>query len=359
MKVASTAPVADEAPTPTQGAGAGPSVDPGPVAAAPRASSTLSIAIVTADGVRPAASAAEVRDRVAAESFCWIDIAGGEAAASAPVLDELAIDPGDLAWMQRFSQAGRMSLNAHRLRAVTWFTPGLDQGLIEIHVLCVRKLIVTVWHGDPRTLDDIRRRLSENMARLEKSPFTAVAILMQLLLGTVHDAVREIDGRLQAFQGQLKTGAATLDFAAFEDEVQRLQSVWSDIDGYSSAVNTATIGVQALPGVDPRAASELNEYADQVEDLEHRLHVRSRWGQELLHDRASALAQRQSDQISRLTVVSVIFLPLTFLTGFFGMNFPWMVQFIRGFAPFLWLGVAAPILCLITAVWLLRRRGLL
>src|SRR5580693_8714583 len=35
------------------------------------------------------------------------------------------------------------------------------------------------------------------------------------------------------------------------------------------------------------------------------------------HDYASTLAQRQGEQIDRLTIVSIIFLPVTFPTGFF------------------------------------------
>lgn len=326
--------------------------------AAERPAAALSIAIVTAEGVKKIeATSTDVRDLIAAERFFWIDIAGGDEAARAPVLGQLGIEAADLAWMQRFRQTGRMALNPQRLRAVTWLTEGLDHGLVEIHVLCIEKMIVTVWNGDARSLDEIRKRLAERMAELDKSPAAAVAILMQLLLGTVHDAISEIDGRLQTLQLRLAAAPASVDYSSLEDQIRRLQSAWSDIDRYSSAVNTATIGVEALPGIDQRGADELNEYADQVEDLEHRLHVRSRWGQDLLHDCATAIARRQSEQISRLTLVSMIFLPLTFLTGFFGMNFQWMVGVLKGPAAFVVLGVLAPALCVIATVFLLRRRG--
>ena len=326
-------------------------------AAAEPSASPLVTTIVTPEGVRQGATAVEVRELVASGKFFWIDLVGGEAA-RASVLEELGVEPADLAWMQRFGQAGRMAINPHRLRAVTWLSEGFGHGLTEIHVLCFRKSIITVWNGGASALDEIREHFAERMSGLETSPGAAAAILMQLLLGTLHHGISEVDARLQDLQTQLRTSPDSVDFTTLQEQMQRLQSAWSDVDRYSSAVNTAIIGVEALPGVDQRGADELNDYADQVEDLEHRLQERSRWGSELLSDYATALAQRQGEQISRLTIVSLIFLPITFLTGFFGMNFNWMIDAVKAPWAFAALGVLRPALCvLVTVVWL-RRRGL-
>jgi Mg2+ and Co2+ transporter CorA len=70
----------------------------------------------------------------------------------------------------------------------------------------------------------------------------------------------------------------------------------------------------------------------------------------------AAIAQRQGDQINRLTLVSLIFLPLTFITGFFGMNFGWMVDRIDTQVAFWLLGFVVPAATAALAWRLLVRR---
>jgi hypothetical protein len=82
---------------------------------------------------------------------------------------------------------------------------------------------------------------------------------------------------------------------------------------YSSAVRSAIVGIEAVPGMDACGASELNEYAEQVEDVEQQIYERRRWLSDIMHDNATAIAQRQGEQINRLTLVSLIFLPVTAL----------------------------------------------
>jgi Mg2+ and Co2+ transporter CorA len=74
-------------------------------------------------------------------------------------------------------------------------------------------------------------------------------------------------------------------------------------------------------------------------------------------DNATSIAQEQSEQISRLTVVTVIFLPITFLTGLYAMNFTWMINHI-GSRSLLVLGMLLPVLSVCITVALFMRRGL-
>ena len=111
--------------------------------------------------------------------------------------------------------------------------------------------------------------------------------------------------------------------------------------------------------MDQRGAAELNNYADQVDDSEHRLHERYQWGADIAQSSAAAIAKRQGEQINRLTIVSLMFLPITFLTGFFGMNFDWMINTLGSPAAFFLLGILLTTPSVIVTLLLLKRPGVM
>jgi Mg2+ and Co2+ transporter CorA len=327
--------------------------------ATPRPIATGLRAIVSAaDGVRELKGLEALPGLFGAGKLFWLDLIGRLDIDGLAVLRQVGLDDADLAWLLRFGQSGRMTLTQHRFRVATWLADG-PKKQFEIHVLCTGHSLLTLWDGDPELLRGIREHFAERAARLEKSPHQAMAILLQLLLGTVHAAIDELDDRLQSLTRQTQSPSPSIDFAAISLELQKLQSILSSIERYSSAVRSALVGVEVLPGIDSAGAQELNDYAEQLEDVEQRLQDRLRWASQTMQDYASTVAQRQGEQIDRLTIVSVIFLPITFLTGFFGMNFSVLTQAMSGHASFLLLGVALPIVCVIATVAWFRKRGLM
>jgi magnesium transporter len=76
----------------------------------------------------------------------------------------------------------------------------------------------------------------------------------------------------------------------------------------------------------------------------------------LLETYLSSLSNRLNEVIKVLTIISTIFMPLTFLSGLFGMNVPTMIEWLT--PPGSFIGIAASML-LIAVVMLIyfKRRG--
>ncbi|MFZ1068890.1 MAG: CorA family divalent cation transporter [Pseudolabrys sp.] len=311
--------------------------------------------IIDASGVRPAADALEVGKQVAAGRFFWLDISGGDPSAHHAFLTEAGLNAADAAWALRFGQAGRMQIGVEGLRAVTWIADRAGN-VIELHLIGREKCITTLWGGDPATLDDIRWQFAERLGGIENNLYEAAGILLQLLLGTLGSAFQAIDMKLDGLRLALGGRTGAPDSAALAERLQALQSTAASFNRYLASVRAATTGIETVHGAGVRGAEELDDYADQVEDVEQQLFERRQWMSNIIHDFSAEIARKQSEQINRLTLVSLIFLPVTALTGFFGMNFNWLIASIASGEAFLILGVLLPLLgVVLTIAWLWRR----
>jgi magnesium transporter len=71
----------------------------------------------------------------------------------------------------------------------------------------------------------------------------------------------------------------------------------------------------------------------------------------------STVSNRINAVMKQLTIIATIFLPLTFITGFFGQNFGWMVSHVHSWPMFFVLGVGTEIVALVALLAFFRRRG--
>jgi magnesium transporter len=84
---------------------------------------------------------------------------------------------------------------------------------------------------------------------------------------------------------------------------------------------------------------------------------------ELLAETLNVYLQTTSNRLNeiatRLTLLATIFVPLTIITGFFGMNFGWLLRHINTFADFVVLGLGGVVLPGVAIALLLYRAGYL
>jgi magnesium transporter len=70
----------------------------------------------------------------------------------------------------------------------------------------------------------------------------------------------------------------------------------------------------------------------------------------------SAVSNRLNEVMKRLTLLATVFLPLTFVTGFFGQNFGWLTDNVSNAQSFFLLGLGL-LLASVFALWIWFKRS--
>jgi len=280
------------------------------------------------------------------EEFFWLDLdSPGDAD-----LDELGELLGipDLAVEDSKEFGQRPKLDDYGERVLIVFYGAHDSDLVEVHVHVSGQEVVTIRRAPCAHLWEARERAATARVRTEQD-------LVYRVLDALADSLRALADRYAAEVEHLEEIAFERPKPA---DRRRMSELRSDLFRLQQIVvpQREMLGrggdlLETLPGLERDVArhpfrdvhDDLVVTASQIDYL-----------RELLTEAVNVLINQMA---GRLTIVATIFLPLTFATGFFGMNFGWLVDHISSAESFLILGVGGMILPLIIAAVLLLRAG--
>jgi magnesium transporter len=282
------------------------------------------------------------------EEFFWLDL-DDPSGADLDALGELLGIP-DLALEDSKEFGERPKLDDYGERVLIVFYGAHQTDLVEVHVHVSGKEVVTIRRAPCAHLWEARERAASAKVRTEQD-----------LVYRVLDALA---GSLRALTERYATEVEHLEEIAFERpkpaDRRRMSELRSELFRLQQVVQPqremlARGGdlIENLPGLERDIAR--HPFRDVHDDLVVTANEID-YLRELLTEAVNVLINQMA---GRLTIVATIFLPLTFATGFFGMNFGWLVRHIDSAETFLILGVAGMILPLIAVAVLLLRAGYL
>jgi magnesium transporter len=221
----------------------------------------------------------------------------------------------------------------------------------EISVFVAPTFVITVRQGVATDLTGVRQRLEERPELLATGSSSVLWAVMDAVVDTYAPVVLEVERDVDDIEATVFSGSVA--------PTERIYSLRGEATRFYRAVHPL---LAVISTVERTAPKKLRPYLRDVHDHLIRIDEGIADQRELLRQMLEAnmavisveqtrVSVQQNRTIQQLTILATIFLPLTFITGFFGQNFGWLVDHIKSFPAFLVYGIgglAVPIVLLIT-----------
>ena len=206
----------------------------------------------------------------------------------------------------------------------------------EIHVFAGEHFAITIRHGAASELGAARRRLEERPELLQTGPLSVVWAVLDKVVDDYEPVASRLSADIEDVEYEV--------FSAPKDPTERIYSLRREVVEFYRAVHPLLAPLAGFQrGDEPEETPEIRNYFRDVMDHVERVNDEIASQRELLTSVLEAnlavLSASQNETTKQLTTIATIFLPLTFITGFFGMNFGWMVGHIASPGTFWGLGV--------------------
>jgi magnesium transporter len=289
------------------------------------------------------------------DEYFWLDLTDPGTEQVAALGEVFSFHPLALEDMLKPGQRPKLDDFGEYMFLVYYGAANGEQGEIElqeVHAFLSGGYIVTSHHGPCAALEEARERLSAQTPRSEQ--FVVYRVL-DGLTDTFFPVLENLDDRMDGLDSEIferPMPSQLEEITALRRELVALRRV---VTPQRDLLARGVDDILEIPGLE---ADSRNYFRD-VYDHAIRISDQIDSYRDLLagtRDAYLSVVSNRLNQITKqLTVVATIFLPLSFIVGFFGQNFKWLVVNISSTADFVVLGIGSLVLSVVGLLFWFRR----
>lgn len=296
-----------------------------------------------------------IADLLRRDEYFWLDLTevGDEEAAA---LGELfSFHPLALEDMLKRGQRPKLDDFGDYMFLVYYGASGADQRgvqLDEVHAFLSGSYLVTVHRGACAALEEARERLTAQAPRSEQ--FVVYRVL-DGLTDTFFPVLDRVDEQIERLDEEIFSRPTPEHLEEITNLRRDLVALRRVVGPQRDLLARGIDDILEIPGLE----SDSRNYFRDVYDHSIRISDQIDAYRDLLagtRDAYLSVVSNRLNQITKqLTVVATVFLPLSFLVGFFGQNFKWLVVNIGSETDFWVLGIGTLVLSVLGLVFWFRR----
>jgi magnesium transporter len=297
-----------------------------------------------------------VEGLIAGDKFFWLDLDRPDDDDFAILRDVFEFHPLAVEDSEDFGQRAKIDAYDDFVFLVVYGAVPDDDRLVEVHCFYSERYLVTVHRDDCPAFVEIRRRYAKRENPIER-PSRLLYHIVDGLVDSFFPILADFDDRIDELEDSIFRKADDRQLQEIFQMKRLLVGIRKAITPQRDTFARIMGGVAELPGLDAddeRYFRDVYDHLIRISDLVDSYRDLLTGAMDVY---LSTVSNRLNAVMKQLTIIATIFLPLSWLTGFFGQNFGFEVRNIGSWESFAGLGVGTEVVGLLVLLVYFKRRG--
>jgi magnesium transporter len=318
--------------------------------------------LVLMDGSPAPADDATIKKALGDGTLLWLDIKPADPDGIRLLRDVFELHPLAIDAVSKFGQRPKVEDIGNCVYLVSYGMTGSGKDLTEVHIFVGVGFLITVRKDHCDAIDQLMDRLHQPGGQLpvgDARPTRLILLhhMLNSLIDSFFPPLSEFDDQIDELQEQIFAKPTNDQLAELFNMQRWLVNVRKLVAPQRDMMGSLVAGMVALPAVTPDSDAYLRDLYDHTIRISDQIDSY----RDLLDNAMSAYLSMVSNNLNQvmkqLAIIATIFLPLSFLTGFFGQNFGWLVTRLGSTAVFWGAGIGTEVVAVAVLYLLFRRRG--
>jgi magnesium transporter len=318
-------------------------------------------ATITQNGQTTDATNADAIAALESKAFFWLDIddATNDGTVAELLETHFKFHPLAVQAAERFGQRPRFDDYDDFVYLVARGADPEGAGVAEVHCFWTDTYVVTVHRGDCPAIQSVHDRMGRHRATGAASPQLAIVyFIIDSLVESFFPVLSDFDEKIDALEDDILKQPTEAQLGVLFDMKRSLMEMRKAITPQRDMMASINAGVAELPGMNDEASRYFRDLYDHLIRMSDLVDSYRDLLSSVMDTHLSTVSNRLNVVMKQLAIIATVFLPLSFLTGFFGQNFSYLVNHLITPAWTFWaIGLGTEVIAVVLLYMLFRRRG--
>jgi magnesium transporter len=318
---------------------------------------------ITQDGKATAASQQEIERAVADGGFFWLDLdihdPGPDDDVTGLLTNTFHFHPVAVEAADRFGQRPRIDDYDDFVHVITFGIAADGKSVAEVHCFLTERAIISLHQGNCPALATVRSRIANHHAAAKAGPQAVIFyLIMDTLVDSFFPVLSNFDDSIDNLESDILKNPTEEQLGTLFGMKREIMTIRKVITPQRDMIASLNAGMVTIPGMSDQGSAYFRNLYDHLIRISDLVDGYRDLISGAMDTHLSMVSNRLNVVMKQLAIIATIFLPLGFLTGFFGQNFAWLTGHLQqNLGLFLFLGIGSEVVAIVLLLLLFKRRG--